>query len=95
METPDTTLRWCGRCQSRGYVLCRRHQGDGIWGDARALCPECAGLSVRDVEALLRQAAQEGWLRRRYPGTDHACWDAYDWRRDRWMDDRPATEGAA
>lgn len=90
-----TALRFCGVCLSRGWVIAHRHQGHGIWREAKALCPTCSGLSVQDVEALTAQAAEEHWLRRRYPGTDRSCWDEYDWARERWADERDSEQRSA
>lgn len=88
-------LRWCGRCLSRGWVAAQRHLGDGHWQPCKGLCPTCSGLSVRDVDALRDQAADERWLRRRYPGTERSCWDTYDWIGERWMDERDRARRSA
>lgn len=97
MDAPDTAhLRFCGHCLSRGWVLAQRIQKTGTWTEAKALCPTCSGLSVRDVDAIRDQAADEHWLRQRYlPAENRTCWDEYDWARERWADEQDEQKGAA
>lgn len=90
-----TALRYCGRCHERGWIQMAIHVGKGEWIEHKGLCPECNGTSARDFGALKATAERERWYRIRYDGTAKRAWWAYDWARDRYIDQQHGQESAA